>query len=91
MWVLGGECEMCTEEATLGSSYQLWNCRFLQFPPPLSVVQRFLTAIVPAIIRDHEHDLPFEDVVVHQPATDARYVFVALHLFELTAQEPCGC
>lgn len=61
------------------------------FAPPLPVAQKFPTAIVPAVIRDHEHDLPLEDVVVHQPATDARYVLVTLHLLELAAQEPCGC
>lgn len=49
------------------------------------------TTIVSALIRNHEHHLPFEDTMIDQAATYARYVLVPLHLFELTAQEPCGC
>ncbi len=53
-----------------------------------------LTSVVFAIVGDHEHHFPFEDVVVHQPAADAGYVFVRLHVLELPAEQPrrggCG-
>lgn len=48
------------------------------------------TAVVLAIVRYHEHDLPFHDIVVYQSATYARDVLVALHLFELATQKPLG-
>ena len=51
---------------------------------------RCRTTIELAVIRDHEHDLPFEDVVPNQAATYAGDIFVALHLLQLAAQEPGG-
>ena len=54
-------------------------------------LDRGLTTIVSAVVRYHEHDLPLEDVAVHQPTAYAGNIFVALHLFELAAQKPCGC
>lgn len=49
------------------------------------------TAVELAVVRDHEHDFPFEDVVGDEATTYTRDVLVALHLFELAAQEPGGC
>lgn len=49
------------------------------------------TAIIFAVVGDHEHDFPFHDVVVHEPAAYARDIFVGLHLFELAAEEAGGC
>ena len=49
------------------------------------------TAIVFAIIRNHKHDLPFEDVIIHKTATYPGDVFIALHQLELATQEPGGC
>jgi hypothetical protein len=46
-----------------------------------------LTTIEPAIIVDHEHDLPLKYVPVRHSTADARYVFVSLHLFELTSKQ----
>jgi hypothetical protein len=40
-----------------------------------------LTSIVFTVIIDHQHDLPLEDIVVFEPAANAGYVFVGLHLF----------
>lgn len=49
------------------------------------------TAIVFAIIVDHEHDFPLKDVVVvDKAARDARDVLASLHLLELTLQEGGG-
>ena len=48
------------------------------------------TAVVFAVVRNHEHDLPFEDVAPDETATYAGYVLVALHLLELATQEPGG-
>ena len=53
--------------------------------------QKPLTTVVFAIVGNHEHDLPLEDVVANQPATYAGYVLVALHELELATQEPGGC
>lgn len=44
------------------------------------------TAIVFAVVVNHEHDRPLEDIVVYQAAADAGDVFVCLHLFQLSAQ-----
>lgn len=50
-----------------------------------------LTSIQLDIIRDHQHNLPLEDVVVRQPAADAGDVLVALHLLQLAGEHPsCG-
>lgn len=38
-----------------------------------------------AFVGQHEHDLPFEDIVIDQAAADAGNVLVALHLLELAA------
>lgn len=43
------------------------------------------TSVVFTIVRDHKHHFPLENVVLHQPAADAGYVFVRLHLLELPA------
>lgn len=51
----------------------------------------YRTTVVFAVIGDHEHDLPFEDVVADKTAAYAGDVFVGLHLLELAAQEPGGC
>lgn len=51
----------------------------------------YRTTVVFAVIGDHEHDLPFEDVVANKTAAYAGDVFVGLHLLELAAQEPGGC
>lgn len=50
-----------------------------------------LTSIELAIVGNHKHDFPFEDVVADETATYAGDVLVALHLLELAAQEPGGC
>jgi hypothetical protein len=50
-----------------------------------------LTAIKPAIIVDHKHDLPFKYVPVGHSATDTGDVFVSLHLFQLTSKQATGC
>ena len=49
------------------------------------------TAIVFAIIRNHKHDFPFEDVIINETATYPGDVLVALHHLELATQEPGGC
>lgn len=50
------------------------------------------TAVVFAVVRDHEHDLPFHDIIIDKTAAYPRDVLVGLHLFELPAQEGgCGC
>lgn len=49
------------------------------------------TAVVLAVIADHQHDLPLENVAVaHEPARDARYVLAALHLPQLPAEQRGG-
>lgn len=45
------------------------------------------TAIVFAVIANHEHHLPLEDVVVHQPARDTREIFCCLHVFQLSSEQ----
>ena len=45
-----------------------------------------LTSVMPALVRNHKHDLPLKDVTVDESAADSRYVLVGLHLFELTAE-----
>lgn len=40
-----------------------------------------LTTVVFAIIIDHEHNLPFKDIVIDQSTADSRHVLVRLHLF----------
>ena len=49
------------------------------------------TAIVFAVVRNHKHDLPFEDVIINETATYTGDVLVALHQLELATQEPGGC
>ena len=52
---------------------------------------RIRTAIVFAIIVDHEHDFPLKDVVVvDKTARDTRDILAGLHLLELTLQEGGG-
>lgn len=48
------------------------------------------TSVEFAVIRDDKHDLPLEDVVIHQSTTYPRYILVGLHLFELAGQEAGG-
>jgi hypothetical protein len=48
------------------------------------------TAVVFAVVADHEHDFPLEDIVAHEPARDPREVFGVLHVFQLSAQEAAG-
>lgn len=77
MWILGWKYEMCAVESSYNSHQHhaergsQYSCR---------------TAIELAVIGDHKHDLPLENVVFHQPATYARYILIALHLLELPAQ-----
>lgn len=87
MWVLGGEYEMSAIEA---------SCIPCFISHPFLVRSRresyvASTAVVFAIVRYHEHDLPFEDVAPDETATYARNVLVALHQLELATQEPGGC
>jgi len=49
-----------------------------------------LTAVEFAVVTDHEHDLPFKDVIVHKPTADSRNVLVVLHLFELAGKQACS-
>lgn len=49
------------------------------------------STVVFAVVADHQHDFPFENVVVvYETAGDSGDVLVGLHLFELLAQEGCG-
>jgi len=41
------------------------------------------TTIESAFVVDHEHDFPFEDIRICDPARYARYVLIGLHLPEL--------
>ena len=65
------------------------------FPCPLScLIHRklpALTAVVFAVVGNHKHDLPFENVVPNETATYAGDVLIALHELELATQEPGGC
>jgi hypothetical protein len=49
------------------------------------------TTIVLAVIIDHEHDFPLENIVVDQPTAYAGNVFVGLHLFKLPPEQASGC
>ena len=49
------------------------------------------TTIEATIIRDHEHDLPLQHVIVHQPTAYAWDILVTLHLLELPTQKAGGC
>lgn len=53
------------------------------------VILTLHTSIKLGVVVNHQHDLPFEDIVVHQPAADTRYALVVLHLLELARQESC--
>jgi hypothetical protein len=46
------------------------------------------TSIELALVADHKHHFPLEYVTVSQAAGDAWDIFVGLHLFELTGQQP---
>ena len=48
------------------------------------------TAVVFAVVRDHEHHLPLEHVVIYQSARDSWQVFCLLHSLQLSRQEPGG-
>ena len=41
------------------------------------------TTVIFAVVINHEHDLPFEDIVIDEPTRDARKIFRLLHLLEL--------
>lgn len=45
------------------------------------------TSIISTLVVYHQHDLPLEDAVSNQTAADAWNVLIALHLFELAAQQ----
>ena len=88
MWILGWEYEMSAVE----SSCMLTSAFFPDHATYTSAsTGRSLTTIVFAVIGNHQHDLPLEDVVSNETATYAGNVFVALHEFELATQEPGGC
>lgn len=48
------------------------------------------STVVLCFVVDHEHDFPLEDVGVDQPAGDAGYALVVLHLLELAGKEAGG-
>lgn len=48
------------------------------------------TSVILAVVIDHEHYFPLEDIVVSKTTTDPRYVFVRLHLFQLPLQQRRG-
>ena len=50
----------------------------------------YITSIESAVIRNHEHDLPFHDIIINEAAAYAWNVFVGLHLLELAAKK-AGC
>jgi hypothetical protein len=51
-----------------------------------------LTAVVFAVVADHQHDLPLKDVVVvDQAARDAREVLCRLHLLQLPPEQRARC
>ena len=89
MWILWWKNEVGAVEASCVHfvSLPLSCCRNLIQEKTL----RTRTAIVFAIIRNHKHDLPFEDVIVNEAATYPGDVLVALHQLELATQEPGGC
>ena len=83
MRILGGEYEMSAVEPAC--------IAFVSALPPFSQNSKEIrTAIVFAIVRDHQHDLPFEHTLPNEPAADAGDVLVAVHELQLTAQEPRG-
>lgn len=45
------------------------------------------TAIIFAVVVEHEDNLPLEDVIVDQAAADSRDIFVGLHLLQLPAEQ----
>jgi hypothetical protein len=49
------------------------------------------TTIVFAVVVDHEHDFPLEDIVVDQATAYAGNVFVGLHLFKLPPKQASSC
>lgn len=49
------------------------------------------TTIVFAVVVDHKHDFPLEDIVVDQTTADAGNVFIGLHLFELPPEQASSC
>ena len=49
-----------------------------------------LTSVEFAIIGYDEHDFPLENIGADEPAAYSRYVLVALHLFELAAEQAGG-
>jgi hypothetical protein len=48
-------------------------------------------AVELAVVGDHEHDLPLEDVAVDEAAADAGDVFVRLHLLQLAGEHAARC
>lgn len=56
----------------------------------LMVGRRMLTSIIFAIIGDHKHDLPFEDIVIYQTTRDTWQIFGSLHILELPSKETGG-
>ena len=50
------------------------------------------SAVEFAVVGDHEHDFPFEDVVVvDEAAADAGDVLVGLHLCQLASEHAPSC
>lgn len=49
------------------------------------------TSIQPTIIRNHQHHIPLENIIIHQPAANPWIVLVALHLLQLSREQACRC
>ena len=84
MWILWWKNEMGAVESSYVHFISLpFSCR-LNFGRRETFPRR--TAIVFAIIRNHKHDLPFEDIIIDETATYPGDVLVALHHLELATQ-----
>ena len=80
--ILFGESEMRAEESTYTIIHQPCSVHMAAL---LSLLYAH-TAVVSAVVRDHKHDLPFQDIAVDKPAANPRNVLVRLHLLELATQ-----
>lgn len=86
MWILRRENEMGAVEPSCTPSSAFLSSLIV----PISRHHQRLTAIILAIVGNHKHDLPFEDVVPNETAAYAGDVLIALHQLELATQEPGG-